>query len=190
MSDKVQFPIVENGYDVTATDTYIEMLQSEYNRVCEWGTALEKRVTELENSEVSSQEVENLRVQNRSLYNNCVIFAKYIKSLEKLKNEQSKFIDAELSVAENRKKALEQEMAAIEEKKRLIEESNNSAINKADEILRNANSCAEKTVSRANEEAMQIIQNAKNRADDLLKEWMDKMSVICSEIDNVVPKSE
>ena len=170
MSDKVQFPIVENGYDVDSTDAYIAMLQDEYGRVCAWGQSLEQRVSELESGDVKSDEVEKLRAQNSSLYNNCIIFAKYIKSLEKLRNEQSKFIDAELSVAENRKSALEQEITAIEEKKRLIEEGNDAARNQADEIVRGANDRAEEKISAANAEASQLIQNANVRAEEILRD--------------------
>ena len=170
MSDKVQFPIVENGYDVASTDAYIAMLQDEYGRVCSWGQSLEKRLSEVESGDVKSDEIEKLRAQNSSLYNNCIVFAKYIKSLEKLRNEQSKFIDAELSVAENRKSALEQEIVAIEEKKRILEENNNVAGNQADEIIRGANARAEEKISEANAQAALLIQNANVRADEILRD--------------------
>ena len=84
MDGKMKLPIAEKGYDIAAADAYISMLQEEYNKLYAWGSELEKRTDMPAGETASSEEIETLRTQNRSLYNNCVAFAKHIKRLEKL----------------------------------------------------------------------------------------------------------
>ena len=190
MEEKVKLPIAENGYDIAAADAYIEMLQTEYRRVCEWGASLEERVAALESGAAGSEETENLRAQNRSLYNNCVAFAKHIKRLEKLRDEQGKFIADELSETENKKRTLEQEIAALEEKRSFLEVSNESAKGQAEAIVKAARDQAEKTVSGANGEAAQIIEEAKRQADELLRERKAKISEAFARLNDILPENE
>ena len=72
MDGKMKLPIVEKGYDIAAADAYISMLQDEYNKLYAWGSELEKRTDMPAGETASSEEIETLRTQNRSLYNNCV----------------------------------------------------------------------------------------------------------------------
>lgn len=190
MEEKVKLPVAENGYDIAAADAYIEMLQTEYRRVCEWGASLEERVAALESGAADSEETENLRAQNRSLYNNCVAFAKHIKRLEKLRDEQGKFIADELSETENKKRTLEQEIAALEEKRSFLEVSNESAKGQAEAIVKAARDQAEKTVSGANGEAAQIIEEAKRQADELLRERKAKISEAFARLNDILPENE
>ena len=39
----MKLPVVDRGYDIAATDSYISMLQEEYNKIYAWGSELEKR---------------------------------------------------------------------------------------------------------------------------------------------------
>ena len=87
----MKLPVVDRGYDIAATDAYISMLQEEYNKIYAWGSELEKRAEAPAGEAASSEEIEALRTQNRSLYNNCVAFAKHIKRLEKLRDEQGRY---------------------------------------------------------------------------------------------------
>lgn len=103
----MKIPVVDRGYDIAATDAYISMLQEEYNKIYAWGSELEKRAEAPAGEAASSEEIEALRTQNRSLYNNCVAFAKHIKRLEKLRDDQGRYMVDELNAAESRKKALE-----------------------------------------------------------------------------------
>ena len=122
----MKLPVVDRGYDIAATDSYISMLQEEYNKIYAWGSELEKRAEAPAGEAASSEEIEALRTQNRSLYNNCVAFAKHIKRLEKLRNEQGRYMIDELNAAESRKKALEKEISDLEAQKSLLEVSNES----------------------------------------------------------------
>lgn len=79
----MKLPVVDRGYDIAATDAYISMLQEEYNKIYAWGSELEKRAEAPAGEAASSEEIEALRTQNRSLYNNCVAFAKHIKTPQK-----------------------------------------------------------------------------------------------------------
>ena len=101
----MKLPVVDRGYDIAATDAYISMLQEEYNKIYAWGSELEKRAEAPAGEAASSEEIEALRTQNRSLYNNCVAFAKHIKRLEKLRDDQGRYMVDELTAAESRKKA-------------------------------------------------------------------------------------
>ena len=132
MDGKMKLPIAEKGYDIAAADAYISMLQEEYNKLYAWGSELEKRTDMPAGETASSEEIEALRTQNRSLYNNCVAFAKHIKRLEKLRDEQGRYMVDELNAAESRKKCLEKEIADLEAKKGLLEVSNESARGQAD----------------------------------------------------------
>ena len=107
----MKLPVVDRGYDIAATDAYISMLQEEYNKIYAWGSELEKRAEAPAGEAASSEEIEALRTQNRSLYNNCVAFAKHIKRLEKLRDDQGRYMVDELNAAESRKKALEKEIS-------------------------------------------------------------------------------
>ena len=48
-------------------------------------------------------------------------FAKHIKRLEKLRNEQGRYMIDELNAAESRKKALEKEISDLEAQKSLLD---------------------------------------------------------------------
>ena len=123
----MKLPVVDRGYDIAATDAYISMLQEEYNKIYAWGSELEKRAEAPAGEAASSEEIEALRTQNRSLYNNCVAFAKHIKRLEKLRDDQGRYMVDELNAAESRKKALEKEISDLEAQKNLLKVSNESA---------------------------------------------------------------
>ena len=123
----MKLPVVDRGYDIAATDAYISMLQEEYNKIYAWGSELEKRAEAPAGEAASSEEIEALRTQNRSLYNNCVAFAKHIKRLEKLRDDQGRYMVDALNAAESRKKALEKEISDLEAQKSLLEVSNESA---------------------------------------------------------------
>ena len=132
---KMKLPVVDRGYDIAATDAYISMLQEEYNKIYAWGSELEKRAEAPAGEAASSEEIEALRTQNRSLYNNCVAFAKHIKRLEKLRDDQGRYMVDELNAAESRKKALEKEISDLEAQKSLLEVSNDSARGQSDAIV-------------------------------------------------------
>ena len=117
-------------------------------------------------------------------------FAKHIKRLEKLRDEQGKFIADELSETENKKRALEQEIAALEEKRSFLEVSNESAKGQAEAIVKAARDQAEKTVSGANGEAAQIIEEAKRQADELLRERKAKISEAFARLNDILPENE
>ena len=139
---KMKLPVVDRGYDIAATDAYISMLQEEYNKIYAWGSELEKRAEAPAGEAASSEEIEALRTQNRSLYNNCVAFAKHIKRLEKLRDDQGRYMVDELNAAESRKKALEKEISDLEAQKSLLEVSNESARGQSDAIVTAARSQA------------------------------------------------
>lgn len=181
----MKLPVAENGYDIEATDTYISMLQEEYNKIYEWGSSLEKRVEALESGVSSSEEVEALKAQNRSLYNNCVAFAKHIKRLEKLRDEQGRYIVDELNAAEGKKQSLEKEISDLESKKSLLEVSNESARGQADAIVTAAKNQAQKTVSDAETQAAQIISEAHKNAESILRERIGRISSVCSQLNDI-----
>lgn len=185
MEGKIKLPIVKNGYDVEAADTYINMLQAEYSRVCEWGTNLEKRVTELNAKCDNSDQLDALKQQNRSLYNNCVAFAKHIKRLEKLRDEQGTFYIEELSATENKKKTLEQEIVILEERKNLLEASSESARGQAEAIVGAAKAQAEKIIANAQAEAEKISQQAESKASEMLKTHKNKIESVISQLNGI-----
>lgn len=190
MEEKVKLPVAENGYDIAAADAYIEMLQTEYRRVCEWGASLEERVAALESGAAGSEETENLRAQNRSLYNNCVAFAKHIKRLEKLRDEQGRYIVDELNAAEGKKKALEKDIADLESRKSLLEVSNESARGQADAIITAARTQAQKAIEEAGEQASQIVADAKKEAESILHERISRMSAVCAQLNDIFDKQQ
>ena len=159
---KMKLPVVDRGYDIAATDAYISMLQEEYNKIYAWGSELEKRAEAPAGEAASSEEIEALRTQNRSLYNNCVAFAKHIKRLEKLRDDQGRYMVDELNAAESRKKALEKEISDLEAQKSLLKVSNESARGQSDAIVTAARSQAQKTVTEAQEQANAIVAEAQN----------------------------
>ena len=161
----MKLPVVDRGYDIAATDSYISMLQEEYNKIYAWGSELEKRTDMPAGETASSEEIEALRTQNRSLYNNCVAFAKHIKRLEKLRDEQGRYMVDELNAAESRKKCLEKEIADLEAKKSLLEVSNESARGQADAVISAARNQAQKTVAEAQEQANLIVVEAQKKAE-------------------------
>ena len=190
MEEKVKLPVAENGYDIAAADAYIEMLQTEYRRVCEWGASLEERVAALESGAAGSEETENLRAQNRSLYNNCVAFAKHIKRLEKLRDEQGRYIVDELNAAEGKKKALEKDIADLESRKSLLEVSNESARGQADAIITAARTQAQKAIEEAGDQASQIVADAKKEAESILSERISRMSAVCAQLNDILDKQQ
>lgn len=190
MEGKMKLPVAENGYDIEATDAYISMLQEEYNKIYEWGSSLEKRLKALESGAAESEEVESLKAQNRSLYNNCVAFAKHIKRLEKLRDEQGRYIVDELNAAEGKKKALEKDIADLESRKSLLEVSNESARGQADAIITAARTQAQKAIEEAGEQASQIVADAKKEAESILHERISRMSAVCAQLNDIFDKQQ
>ncbi len=190
MDGKMKLPIVEKGYDIAAADAYISMLQTEYNKLYAWGSELEKRADMPAGEAASSEEIEALRTQNRSLYNNCVAFAKHIKRLEKLRDEQGRYMVDELNAAESRKKCLEKEIADLEAKKSLLEVSNESARGQADAVISAARNQAQKTVAEAQEQANLIVAEAQKKAESILRERIGRMSAVCAQLNDMFDKDE
>lgn len=186
----MKLPVVDRGYDIAATDSYISMLQEEYNKIYAWGSELEKRAEAPTGEAASSEEIEALRTQNRSLYNNCVAFAKHIKRLEKLRNEQGRYMIDELNAAESRKKALEKEISDLEAQKSLLEVSNESARGQSDAIVTAARSQAQKTVTEAQEQANAIVAEAQKKAETILRERIGRMSAVCAQLNDMFDKGE
>lgn len=187
---KMKLPVVDRGYDITATDAYISMLQEEYNKIYAWGSELEKRAEAPAGEAASSEEIEALRTQNRSLYNNCVAFAKHIKRLEKLRDDQGRYMVDELNAAESRKKALEKEISDLEAQKSLLEVSNESARGQSDAIVTAARSQAQKTVAEAQEQANAIVAEAQKKAETILRERIGRMSAVCAQLNDMFDKGE
>ena len=185
MEGKIKLPIVKNGYDVEAADAYINMLQSEYNRVCEWGSNLEEKVEALSAKGDSTEQIDALKQQNRSLYNNCVAFAKHIKRLEKLRTEQGTFYVEELAATENKKKSLEQEIVILEERKNFLEASSESAKGQAEAIVGAANLQAEKIIANAQAEAEKITRQAESEATEMLKSHKDRIENVISQLNGI-----
>ena len=181
----MKLPVVDRGYDIAATDAYISMLQEEYNKIYAWGSELEKR-----GEAASSEEIEALRTQNRSLYNNCVAFAKHIKRLEKLRDDQGRYMVDELNAAESRKKALEKEISDLEAQKSLLKVSNESARGQSDAIVTAARSQAQKTVTEAQEQANAIVAEAQKKAETILRERIGRMSAVCAQLNDMFDKGE
>ncbi len=190
MDGKMKLPIAEKGYDIAAVDAYISMLQEEYNKLYAWGSELEKRTDMPAGEAASSEEIEALRTQNRSLYNNCVAFAKHIKRLEKLRDEQGRYMVDELNAAESRKKCLEKEIADLEAKKGLLEVSNESARGQADAVISAARNQAQKTVAEAQEQANLIVAEAQKKAESILRERIGRMSAVCAQLNDMFDKDE
>lgn len=190
MEGKIKLPIVKNGYDIEAADVYITMLQSEYARVCQWGEDLEKMLEEARNTKADEDEIEALTQQNRTLYNNCVAFAKHIKRLERLKNEQGEFYADELVATDNKKKALEQEILVLEERKKFLEVSSESAKGQAEAIIGAANNKAEEIVAQAQSQAQEILHKAEEESAQFLRTRMAKFSEVMSQLDCIIPKNE
>lgn len=190
MDGKMKLPIAEKGYDIAAADAYISMLQEEYNKLYAWGSELEKRTDMPAGETASSEEIETLRTQNRSLYNNCVAFAKHIKRLEKLRDEQGRYMVDELNAAESRKKCLEKEIADLETKKGLLEVSNESARGQADAVISAARNQAQKTVAEAQEQANLIVAEAQKKAESILRERIGRMSAVCAQLNDMFDKDE
>lgn len=186
----MKLPVVDRGYDIAATDAYISMLQEEYNKIYTWGSELEKRAEAPAGEAASSEEIEALRTQNRSLYNNCVAFAKHIKRLEKLRDEQGRYMIDELNAAESRKKALEKEISDLEAQKSLLEVSNESARGQSDAIVTAARSQAQKTVTEAQEQANAIVAEAQKKAETILRERIGRMSAVCAQLNDMFDKGE
>ena len=187
---KMKLPVVDRGYDIAATDAYISMLQEEYNKISAWGSELEKRAEAPAGEAASSEEIEALRTQNRSLYNNCVAFAKHIKRLEKLRDDQGRYMVDELNDAESRKKALEKEISDLEAQKSLLEVSNESARGQSDAIVTAARSQAQKTVAEAQEQANVIVAEAQKKAETILRERIGRMSAVCAQLNDMFDKGE
>ena len=164
----MKLPVVDRGYDIAATDAYISMLQEEYNKIYAWGSELEKRAEAPAGEAASSEEIEALRTQNRSLYNNCVAFAKHIKRLEKLRDDQGRYMVDELNAAESRKKALEKEISDLEAQKSLLEVSNESARGQSDAI----------------------VTEAQKKAETILRERIGRMSAVCAQLNDMFDKGE
>ena len=181
----MKLPVVDRGYDIAATDAYISMLQEEYNKIYAWGSELEKRAEAPAGEAASSEEIEALRTQNRSLYNNCVAFAKHIKRLEKLRDDQGRYMVDELNAAESRKKALEKEISDLEAQKNLLEVSNESARGQSA-----ARSQAQKTVTEAQEQANAIVAEAQKKAETILRERIGRMSAVCAQLNDMFDKGE
>lgn len=186
----MKLPVVDRGYDIAATDAYISMLQEEYNKIYAWGSELEKRAEAPAGAAASSEEIEALRTQNRSLYNNCVAFAKHIKRLEKLRDDQGRYMVDELNAAESRKKALEKEISDLEAQKSLLEVSNESARGQSDAIVTAARSQAQKTVTEAQEQANAIVAEAQKKAETILRERIGRMSAVCAQLNDMFDKGE
>ena len=185
---KMKLPVVDRGYDIAATDAYISMLQEEYNKIYAWGSELEKRAEAPAGEAASSEEIEALRTQNRSLYNNCVAFAKHIKRLEKLRDDQGRYMVDELNAAESRKKALEKEISDLEAQKSLLEVSNESARGHA--IVTAPRGQAQKTVTEAQEQANAIVAEAQKKAETILRERIGRMSAVCAQLNDMFDKGE
>ena len=173
MDGKMKLPIAEKGYDIAAADAYIS-----------------KRTDMPAGETASSEEIEALRTQNRSLYNNCVAFAKHIKRLEKLRDEQGRYMVDELNAAESRKKCLEKEIADLEAKKGLLEVSNESARGQADAVISAARNQAQKTVAEAQEQANLIVAEAQKKAESILRERIGRMSAVCAQLNDMFDKDE
>lgn len=186
----MKLPVVDRGYDIAATNAYISMLQEEYNKIYAWGSELEKRAEAPAGEAASSEEIEALRTQNRSLYNNCVAFAKHIKRLEKLRDDQGRYMVDELNDAESRKKALEKEISDLEAQKSLLEVSNESARGQSDAIVTAARSQAQKTVAEAQEQANAIVAEAQKKAETILRERIGRMSAVCAQLNDMFDKGE
>ena len=161
----MKLPVVDRGYDIAATDAYISMLQEEYNKIYAWGSELEKRAEAPAGEAASSEEIEALRTQNRSLYNNCVAFAKHIKRLEKL-------------------------CVLLLKESRLLEVSNESARGQSDAIVTAARSQAQKTVTEAQEQADAIVAEAQKKAETILRERIGRMSAVCAQLNDMFDKGE
>ena len=187
---KMKLPVVDRGYDIAATDAYISMLQEEYNKISAWGAELETRAEAPAGEAASSEEIEALRTQNRSLYNNCVAFAKHIKRLEKLRDDQGRYMVDALNAAESRKKALEKEISDLEAQKSLLEVSNESARGQSDAIVTAARGQAQKTVTEAQEQANAIVAEAQKKAETILRERIGRMSAVCAQLNDMFDKGE
>lgn len=189
MDGKMKLPIVEKGYDIAAADAYISMLQEEYNKLYAWGSELEKRTDMPADETASSEEIEALRTQNRSLYNNCVAFAKHIKALRSSGTSRAD-IWLTSSTPQRAEKVPRKEIADLEAKKGLLEVSNESARGQADAVISAARNQAQKTVAEAQEQANLIVAEAQKKAESILRERIGRMSAVCAQLNDMFDKDE
>lgn len=117
-------------------------------------------------------------------------FAKHIKRLEKLRDDQGRYMVDELNAAESRKKALEKEISDLEAQKSLLEVSNESARGQSDAIVTAARGQAQKTVTEAQEQANAIVAEAQKKAETILRERIGRMSAVCAQLNDMFDKGE
>ena len=187
---KMKLPVVDRGYDIAATDAYISMLQEEYNKIYAWGSELEKRAEAPAGEAASSEEIEALRTQNRSLYNNCVAFAKHIKRLENLRDDQGRYMVDELNAAESRKKALEKEISDLEAQKSLLEVSNESARGQPDAIVTAPRGEAQQADTEAQGQASATDAEAAKHAETHLRERIGRMAAVRAPLIEMLDEGE
>ena len=113
-----------------------------------------------------------------------------IKRLEKLRDEQGRYMVDELNAAESKKKCLEKEIADLEAKKGLLEVSNESARGQADAVISAARNQAQKTVAEAQEQANLIVAEAQKKAESILRERIGRMSAVCAQLNDMFDKDE
>ena len=113
-----------------------------------------------------------------------------IKRLEKLRDDQGRYMVDELNAAESRKKSLEKEISDLEAQKSLLEVSNESARGQSDAIVTAARSQAQKAVTEAQEQANAIVAEAQKKAETILRERIGRMSAVCAQLNDMFDKGE